>query len=165
MFVNFNELKPTSRVWIFQSNREFSDNEVNEMETKLTNFVNTWKRHGKNLQASYLIKYNHFIVLAVDESINEISGCSIDASVNLIKGFEASFGIDLTNKLNISFKINDNINIVSLKQFKEFIADNKINEDTIVFNNLVTTIDEFSSNWETQVKNSWHQKFLPIKSI
>ena len=34
-----------------------------------------------------------FIVIAVDENFNEVSGCSIDASVNLIKQFEQNYAV------------------------------------------------------------------------
>jgi hypothetical protein len=160
MLVSFNSLNNASRVWIYQANRAFLENELPEIINKIEAFIATWQRHGDDLKASYQIKYNQFIVLAVDENYNEVSGCSIDASVNLIKQLENSLNIDLTNKLNISFKDNSNINIVSLADFQKYAKQQKITANTIVFNNLVSTKAEFESNWEVPAIKSWHQRFL-----
>jgi len=153
-------LENSSRIWIYQANKAFSKNEEVEISSKIENFIATWKRHGDDLKASYQIKYHHFIIIAVDEGFNEVSGCSIDASVNLIQQLEKNFQIDLTNKLNISFKDFNNINIVSFASFKAFAKQQKVTKNTIVFNNLVTTKADFENNWEIAAGKSWHKRFL-----
>lgn len=160
MLINFEDLSDTSKVWIYQSNREFSDNEIEIIKKRVEDFIGSWQRHGEDLKASYQLKYNQFIILAVDEKFNEVSGCSIDASVNLIKQFEKEFKLDLTNKLNISFKVNNNINIVSLADFQQYAKQGKINLNTIVFNNMVASKADFMNNWEVIAAKSWHKRFF-----
>jgi hypothetical protein len=160
MLVDFDSLKNSSRVWVYQANREFSNNEEEEITLKIKSFIATWKVHGKDLKASYQIKYHQFIVIAVDEDFNEVSGCSIDASVNLILKLEQSLKLDLTNKLNVSFKDNNNINVVSLLDFKNFVKQQKITENTVVFNNMVATKGDFESQWEVPAIDSWHKRFF-----
>ena len=160
MFVDYDLMPNDSRVWIYQSNREFNSDELVILETKIQDFIDVWKRHGADLKASYVIKYNQFIVLLVDEGFNDVSGCSIDASVNLIKKLENHFEIDLTNKLNISFKDSVNINIVSLSDFQNYVKQEKITSNTVVFNNMVTSKEEFENNWEVTAAKSWHKRFL-----
>ena len=36
----------------------------------------------------------------------------------------------------------------------------QINKETIVFNNLVKTVEEYKNIWEIELKNSWHNKFV-----
>lgn len=160
MLVNFESLADSSRIWVYQSSREFSSNELDIICTKIESFIAEWKRHGEGLKASYQIKYNQFIILAVDEDYNEVSGCAIDSSVNLMKQFERAFDIDLTNKLNVSFKDNNNINVISISDFQNFVAKNKITSNTVVFNNMVSTKEDLSSNWEVTADKSWHKRFL-----
>ena len=160
MLVSFESLVDTSRVWVYQSSREFLENELDIITTKIESFIAEWKRHGEGLKASYEIKYNQFIILAVDEAYNQVSGCSIDSSVNLMKQFENAFDLDLTNKLNVSFKNDNNINVVSLADFQNFIKQQKITANTIVFNNMVATKADLVSNWEVPVNDSWHKRFL-----
>ncbi|WP_456378768.1 ABC transporter ATPase [Lutibacter sp.] len=160
MLVSFDSLEDSSRIWIYQSNREFTKSEVDEISIKIEDFIEDWLGHGNQIKASYLIKYNQFIILAVDQYFNEVSGCSIDASVNFFKELESKFNLDLTNKLNISFKNNDTINIVSLSDFQKYATQRKITSKTIVFNNMVPTKGELVENWEVTADKSWHKQFL-----
>lgn len=162
MFIDYNSMPNDSRVWIYQSNRELSVKEEEIISEKLIGFINNWQRHGDDLKGSFILKYHHFIVLFVDENYNNVSGCSIDASVNLMKKFEEEFNIDLTNKMNISFKDFENINVVSMSDFKKYALEKKISVETIVFNNMVTSKEEFENNWEVKAVNSWHKRFLAL---
>jgi hypothetical protein len=69
-------------------------------------------------------------------------------------------GVDMMNKMNISFKDDDHINIVTISDFKEFIKSNKITSETIVFNNMISTKEELETQWEVSLNNSWHKRFL-----
>ena len=162
MLTDYNLMPDSSRVWVYQSDRQFSENELETVKSKVEAFLNSWQRHGEDLKASYIIAYNQFIVLLVDEAVNNVSGCSIDASVNLMKQIENEFNVDLTNKLNVSFKDGDNINIVKLSDFQSFAKESKITSKTIVFNNMVTTKSDFKSSWEVPLEKSWHKRFVAI---
>ena len=160
MFTEYKNLPNNSRVWIYQSNREFTENEINFISEKAEDFINQWTRHGDDLKGSFTIKYNQFLVLAVDESFNNVSGCYIDSSVRFIKELENELQLDLMDKLNVTFKDNDNINLVKLFDFQKFAEENKVTADTIVFNNMVATKEDFENNWEIPAKDSWHKRFL-----
>jgi hypothetical protein len=160
MFVKFENLPSHSRVWIYQSNRKFTTQEVEFITEKAILFTNQWTKHGSDLQGSFVIKYNQFLILAVDEGFNNVSGCSIDSSVRFVKELEKFMGVDMMNKMNISFKDDDHINIVTISDFKEFIKSNKITSETIVFNNMISTKEELETQWEVSVNNSWHKRFL-----
>ena len=160
MIVHFDALPNDARVWVYQSNREFTDVEVTQIASKIEEFMSTWKRHGDDLRTSYVIKYKQFIVLGVDENFNNVSGCSIDSSVHFIQEIEKEFGVDLTNKMNTAFRIGENINIVSLSDFQKFVNENKISSETIVFNNMVQSKVEFDTNWEVAANKSWHKRFF-----
>ena len=160
MFVEFDKMPDTSRIWIYQSNREFSSEEENVIKRNTKKFIDNWTRHGDDLKGSFTMVYNRFVVIAVDENFANVSGCSIDASVRFIQQIQSELNIDLLNKLHIAFKTNDDVNSVSLNDFILFIASDKITQDTIVFNNLVNTKADFESKWEVPAKESWHQRLF-----
>lgn len=160
MLVPFNELSKSSKVWIYQASKELTDDEITKIKEKLEKFLQNWQSHGKDLVTSYQILYNQFIILAIDEDKTNSSGCSIDASVAVLKELEQDLQVDLFNRMLVMFKINDNINTVNLQDFKRYVEEGKIDKNTTVFNNLVTNLKEFESNWETPVQNSWHKRFL-----
>jgi len=160
MFTYYKNLPKNSRVWIYQSDREFTIKEIEFISVRAEDFINQWTRHGDDLKGSFTIKYNQFLVLAVDESFNNVSGCSIDSSVRFIKQLENELQLDLMDKMNITFKDNQNINLVKLPDFQKYIKDKKVTSETIVFNNMVSSKEDFESKWEVPAKQSWHKRFL-----
>jgi len=160
MYVDFSLLPDTSRVWVYQADRSLTDDEVQEIKQQLMPFTQNWKRHGDDLKASFQIKYHQFIILAVDENFNNVSGCSIDASVHIIQELQKKLEVDLLNKMNVTFKDGDNVNIVSLAVFKEFAKLDKITSNTLVFNNMIASKAELEASWEVKAGESWHAKFL-----
>ena len=104
MYVPFDTLPEDAKIWIYQSNRKFSDEELAEIENDLQSFIENWAAHGTSLEASYLLKYNRFIILAVNQEVQQATGCSIDSSVAFIQGLEQKYNVDLLDKMNVTFK-------------------------------------------------------------
>ena len=65
-----------------------------------------------------------------------------------------------TDKLDVKYKIGDDINTANLNEFKKICGNIDINDELIVFNNLVKNIDDFEKNWEVDIRKSWHKRFL-----
>ena len=160
MLVDFNTLPEESRVWIYQANRSFSEEEIEEIESKLTVFIENWTAHGSDLQAGYLFKYKRFIIIGINQNFNKASGCSIDESVRFIQELESQYQVDLLDKMNVSYKQGDFVAYKTLIDFKQMAKDKAVSKNTIVFNNLVTTIAEFNENWEVPASESWHSRFV-----
>ena len=160
MFTQYKNLPNNARVWIYQSDREFTAKEIEIVSVKAVDFINQWTRHGDDLKGSFTFKYNQFLVLAVDETFNTVSGCSIDSSVRFIQALEKELQLDLMNKMNVTFKDNEHINLVKLADFQRFAKEQKITSETIVFNNMVATKQDFENNWEVPARESWHKRFL-----
>src|SRR5690606_32974224 len=102
---------PQSKVWIYQSNRLFSNTDLDYLHTVLNTFVQNWSAHNHNLKAGYEIRHQRFIVLIVDETQTGASGCSIDKSVHLMKQIEEHLSIDLFDRFQIAWKEGENIRI------------------------------------------------------
>ena len=155
----FNDLSEDSRIWIYQSNKELNNDQVSEISSELNEFLKTWNTHGKPISCSYQVKYNRFIIIAAENTL-EISGCSIDSSVAFIQSLEAKYSIVLLDKMDVAYRNNKTIDIISLKDFKQMVKNKSITSTTVVFNNLVSNISELNSHWETTVEDSWHARFL-----
>lgn len=160
MLVDFNTLPEESRIWIYQANRSFSEEEIAEIQSKLDVFIDNWTAHGSDLQSGYIIKYKRFIVIGLNQNLNKATGCSIDASVRFIQQLETEYDVDLMDKMNVSYKQGDFIAYKTLTDFKQMAKDKAISKNTIVFNNLVTSIAEFNENWEVPASESWHSRFI-----
>lgn len=160
MYIPFENLPEESRIWIYPSNRKFSDEEIAEIEKDLEDFINNWSAHGTALEASFTIKYSRFIIIAINQEVHQATGCSIDASVAFIQSLEQKYNVDLLDKMNVSFKQGEFITYKPLLDFKKLAKDKSVSENTIVFNNLVNTIEEWKENWEVPASESWHSRFF-----
>ena len=160
MLVDFNTLPEESKVWIYQANRSFSEEEIKEISEKLAVFVENWAAHGTGLEAGFTIKYKRFIVLAVNQAGQSATGCSIDASVHFIQQLEKDYNVDLMDKMNVSYKQGEFIAHKRLVDFKKMAKDRAVTEKTIVFNNLVNNLAEFNESWEVPASESWHNRFF-----
>lgn len=160
MYVPFDTLPEESKIWIYQSNRKFSDEEFAEIDTDLKSFIEGWAAHGKSLEASYELKYNRFIILAVNPEIQAATGCSIDDSVQFIQNLEKKYTVDLLDKMNVTFKLGEHIAHKPLIEFKKMAKEKAVSGNTIVFNNLVNNIAEYKESWEVPADESWHSRFF-----
>lgn len=160
MLVDFDTLPEESRVWIYQANRSFTDEELVEIRSRLDGFIEKWTAHGSDLQSGYKIEYKRFIVIALNQRLNNATGCSIDASVHFIQQLEKDYNVDLMDKMNVSYKQGEYVAYKPLLDFKKMAKEKAVSKNTIVFNNLVTNIAEFRENWEVPAQESWHARFV-----
>ena len=126
----------------------------------MTSFLNDWSAHGTSLESSFCIKYNRFIILSVNQEVQQATGCSIDKSVEFIQNLEQKYSVDLLDKMNVAFKQGEFVTYKTLLDFKKLAKDKSVSENTIVFNNLVNTIEEFNESWEIPAAESWHSRFF-----
>ncbi len=160
MLVDFKSLPESSRVWIYQANRSFTDDELNQIRNEMNVFITDWTAHGADLKASYEIRYKRFLILALDQSLNSASGCSIDASVHFIQSLEKKFKVILLDKMNVSYKQGEYVAYKSLIDFKKMAKQKAVSPNTVVFNNLVTNIEEYLEHWEVPASESWHSRLM-----
>lgn len=160
MLIPFNDLPDDSRIWIYQSNRKFTDEEVPQLQVKLDEFLKEWTAHGSNLQAGAEVKHQFFLVIGLDQSKTSVSGCSIDAQVRFIQKLEQELDIELLDKMNVTYIQNDRVHHKPLLEFKKMVKDGAVGKNTVVFNNLINTKEEYLEHWEIPAIESWHNRFF-----
>jgi hypothetical protein len=160
MNMNTIEMAPDARVWVYQSNKELSEEDALQLKAKAIAFVKGWTAHDSQLKADAGVIYNRFLVLIVDEKQAMASGCSIDKSVKFVKDMEIAFNITLLDRMNLAYKKGDQVLSCDKAVFEELMQKGEITDDTIVFNNLVGTVGELASEWELPLTKSWHRNFV-----
>ena len=155
----FEKMPPSSRVWIYQSNREFTSTELEFIQKQSVAFISQWTSHQHLMHACIKLLYKQFIVIVVDEQTAPASGCGIDKSVKFIQELEQNLSISLLDRTMVAYRIGgktdpiETCHINDLKNLPE-------KKTLYVFNNLVTTKEDFEKHWETPIQNSWHLQFL-----
>jgi hypothetical protein len=156
----YNELAPGSRVWIFQADRELSADENIAISNELLQFVESWLSHGSLLKAHYKLLHNRFIVFFADEQGDNMCGRAIDASVRFVKELEKEYSISLIDRSRVAYIKNGKVQACTLDELGQRIEDGEINPDTEVFNNLVSTKEEFDKSWTVPLSKSWHRSYI-----
>lgn len=166
MFIPFEQLPENARVWVYQANRPFTDEEERYVLQQGRLFAEQWAAHGQGLRASVNILHHHFLVIAVDEQHQAPTGCSIDGSVGFVRSLAGMLQnqgapVDFFNRTLVAFWINDSVALIPLAQAKQQISDEQIQPDTLMFNNLIATKAELREQWQIPIQNSWLARYLP----
>ncbi len=157
---DYNTLSSGSRVWIFQADRELSDSENKAISDELLQFVENWLSHGSLLKAHYKLMHNRFIVFFADEQGDNMCGRAIDASVRFVKELEKKYALSLLDRSRVAYIKNGKVEACTLDELGQRIEDGEITPDTEVFNNLVSTKEEFDNSWTVPLSKSWHRSYI-----
>lgn len=150
----------SSRVWIYQSSREFSAEETIKIELLVNQFVTQWTAHGASVKGMALVLLNRFVILVADETQTQVSGCSTDSSIHFIQQLQNDFSTDFFNRKEICFYIGNQVQKFTLNTIPEAVEKGIIHAETLCFNNLTLTLHDWRSKWIIPVTNSWlRQKF------
>ncbi len=161
MVTTYNDLLPSSRVWIFQSSSELKDEQIANIKGVLHGFLEDWTAHNMALKTYGDVLHHRFVILMVDETYTHASGCSIDKMTRFIQDLGDVQGIDLLDRMQVAYLTEDkevkttNLNLLSSK-----MESGEINTDTLVFNNLVDNKSDFENKWQVKISDSWHKRFI-----
>lgn len=160
MFVEFDEMAESSRVWIYQSDTKLDAQLREVVESQGRDFCNHWEAHGNPLKSSVKVLYDQFIIITVDEAYNMATGCSIDKSVDLVRKLEQSLGISLFDRTKVAFLKNDEVFTKPMNSIKNEISAGVIDQNTVTFNNLVQNLGELKQKWQVPVGDSWLKRYF-----
>jgi len=163
MVVSFNELGPESKIWIYQSDQVLDQSQQEFILKNTQEFLREWTAHGNDLEAGVKILYDQFIIIGVNESYNEASGCSIDKSVAYIRELGKALNIDLLGHSKVSFKYGNQVRMISFTDIKKFVDSGQIAPETEVFNHAVTIKKDLDGDWLMPAENSWIKRYFTIQ--
>ena len=109
MLTDFHTLPEESRIWLYAAENALSQDQQNYILKVISEDLKGWNAHQQPLTAGVTILENHFIVIALDESKNSASGCSIDLLQKTVQNIEEELSISLMNRLNVFCKIEGKI--------------------------------------------------------
>ena len=149
MLADFHTLPEESRIWLYASEKALTTEQQSHILNYIAEHLKGWNAHKVPLTAGVTILENHFIVIALDESKNGASGCSIDTLQNTIQKIEKELSIPLMNRLNIFCEIEGVIVCVpSFKLGSIAMADTPFYDLTILAkSDLNTYLKPISEGW------------------
>jgi hypothetical protein len=158
MRIPFSSLPADARLWIFAAERPLTDDEQTRLLGVVDEFLEGWRAHGHPLSAARELRYGQFLLVAVDESQEGASGCSIDAMTRSLTELERQLGVELLNHAPVLYRTPQGVRRATRPAFGERARAGEITPDTIVFNNTVTRVGDLADRWEVPARASWHGK-------
>ena len=147
------------KVWVYLSDKELKGDLHQSVLKAGESFVLNWNAHDVPLSASFEIINDRFIVVKVDETQYNASGCSIDKLLRLIKQLETDHQLQLLNRLLVAYKSDNGIEVVHSTKVKDLLSSKNLNENSLIYNVASSNSVEFK-NWEQPLKETWLKKYL-----
>jgi len=149
----------TEKIWIYVLSKELDELSKKQFLQNCSDFTGSWTAHDQPLAASFELHKNSLLIMKVDESAYNASGCSIDKLQRFVQQQEKEFGIELLNRLLVALDVNNTVLVTHSSKIKEFLSQNTINENTLVYDAAITSSEELK-NWKKPLKDTWLSKYL-----
>lgn len=162
MLIPFYTLPKDSRLWIFAANRRLTAEESQFVTSSMTEFLTTWKAHGAAVEAGFELQHDQFLLIGSTNAMADPSGCSIDAMTRAVRELAQKLGVNFMPGANIFYLSGSGVEMVDRPTFKQLAKQGAVNQETTVFNTMLTSVEEFTSGkWQLPARDSWHVTLIP----
>jgi hypothetical protein len=149
-----------ARLWVYKTPRDLGQAEQKLVRERGAAFTAEWAAHGAALDACVDVLHDRFVVIAVDEQQAAASGCSIDKSVGFIKDLEHDLNLMLTDRMFVVYEMEGHTRSVRLQELPVLIKEGSITPDTMVFDDLVSTVGELQERFRVPLRATWMERYL-----
>lgn len=161
MLQSFSQLPRDSRLWVFASDRDLSQTEVETIDGLMTDFLKGWKAHGAAVEAGFQIQHNRFLLIASSNAMADPSGCSIDNMTRTVRELGQQLGVSFMPGANIFYQADDAVKMTDRVSFKDLAKQGLVTQETTVFNTNLTSVEELQAGkWQVRAGESWHKQLL-----
>lgn len=157
----FSALPDDSRLWLFAFEHRIGHEQHAALSADIDDYLTRWKAHGHSVKGAFSILDDHFLIVAADPSITEVSGCSIDALFRNSKAALAAAGIALADASTIFYRLSGEVHTATREHFRSLVEGGVIHGDTSVFDTTIQSLQSLrSGQFELPYAASWHQRLF-----
>ena len=77
-----------------------------------------------------------------------------------MRQLQSKLNINILDKGKVAYKAENKITVVDFKEIKALVTNGEITANTEVFDNSVSTIDEYNSRWIAPAGNTWLKRYF-----
>lgn len=160
--VEFDQLPPNARVWIFASDRPLHEEEANILLEDVDAFLEQWKAHGAPLRNARDWREDRFLAIGVDPTAEQASGCSIDGLFRALQAMEGRLATSLVGGGRIFYRdAKGRPQLALRKEVPAFFATGEITSDTPVFDTSLTDATAYRERFERAARDTWVGSLFP----
>ncbi len=164
MFIEFKDLPANARVWLYQAERNLTEEEQTRVQSFLTSAVDSWVTHGMPMKGSVKIFFNRLIVIAADTGFQQPSGCSIDASTGWLQELGKETGINFFDR-SIGYFEDERLCFFSVFEAKKQVNAGLVQPHTRVINLQAATAHEVENALIIPASESFLNRYFSLTEI
>jgi hypothetical protein len=159
--VDFDQLPDDARVWIFASDRPLRGDEAKTLLAEVDNFLAGWKAHGAPLRSARQWREDRFLVIGVDPTAEQASGCSIDGLFRGLRALEATLATALVAGGRVFYR--DAAGApqgAARREVPGLAANGAMSDSTPVFDTSITDAGSYRRRFELPARDTWVASLL-----
>lgn len=158
--VPFEQLPDTARVWVFGCDRPLHQ-EAPALLGEVDEFLDQWAAHGKPLRCARDWRDERFLVIGVDPTHEQASGCSIDGLFRRLQALEGRLGTTMLSGGRIFYRDPKGQVQQTVRSQVRTLADaGAISGDSAVFDTTVTDARSYRARFEQPARETWVRGLL-----
>ena len=156
MLVQFSDLPETARIWIFGSDKPLTGAVADSLLSEVDSYLDQWKAHGFPLRAARDWRDDRFLIIGIDPTVEQASGCSIDGLFRSLQQLQKTIGAQLLGGGRVFYRDKSGAtHSVAREEFSTLTAAGKIGPTTPVFDTSLTQLDAWKAKFERPLAESW----------
>jgi hypothetical protein len=156
MLVPFSDLPDNARIWIFGSDKPLGGAVADTLLAEVDSYLDQWKAHGFPLRAAREWRDGRFLIIGIDPTVEQASGCSIDGLFRSLQQMQTSIGAQLVGGGRVFYRdASGAAQSLRRDEFESLASSGKIGPKTPVFDTSLTQLDKWKSEFEQPFAESW----------
>lgn len=161
MIVPFDSLPAGSRIWIFASDRPLDDAQSARLLADVDDWLAGWKAHGEPLRTARHWADAHFLVIGVDPTTTNASGCSIDGLFRRLQAVQGEVGARIVGGGRVHYRAPDGTpRSATRPEFAALARGGEVTRETPVFDTSLTSLDAWRAGFERPAGEAWTRQFF-----
>jgi hypothetical protein len=154
--VPFNALPGSARIWIFGSDVPLNGAVADTLLAEVDRYLDQWKAHDFPLKAAREWKDDRFLVIGIDPTAEQASGCSIDGLFRQLQQIQKTIGAQIVGGGRVFYRDSSGVTQSTTREdFNSLKTKGTISPRTPVFDTSLTRLDDWKSNFEKPLSESW----------
>jgi hypothetical protein len=154
--VPFTALPDAARVWVFGSDVPITGAPADSLLAEVDQYLDQWKAHGFPLKAAREWKENRFLIIGIDPTEEQASGCSIDGLFRQLQQIQRTIGAQLIGGGRVFYRDPTGATHSTTRdEFAALKSRGAIGPQTPVFDTSVTRLDDWKARFEKPLAESW----------
>ena len=154
--VPFTALPQSAKIWIFASDVPLAGAPADRLLADVDTYLQSWKAHGVPLRCARQWLDDRFLIVGIDPTEEQASGCSIDGLFRAVQGLERALATRLLGGGRVFYRdAAGQPAVASRDEFQALATQHAVSAETPVFNTGLTQLNEWQTSFERPLAQSW----------